>query len=152
MSLSIDSMTRYSCCKSWQRYACQSALYSQSSFRIIPVYIFRACLHQASASMQSQCCYDACDIALIEKNRVAQKGLCSDSMFPLISMRAMSQASWQWCAGAWCKREFIDTADKQYTMFTTKLLNILFFILENDSILSILIWTGQFAQPYTYLT
>ena len=57
-------------------------------------------LHQASALMQSQRCDDACDMVLTEKNEFGPKWVATSILeqlylFPLISMRALSQASSQ---------------------------------------------------------
>ena len=68
---------------------------------ILPV--LRVSSHQASASIQSQCCDDICHTVLIRECSHSKTG-CNPILewlylFPLISMRAVSQASsqrWRW--------------------------------------------------------
>ena len=59
----------------------------------------RARLHQASALTQSQRCGDTCHTALIQNNGTTPEWVATpfwnNSLFTLISMRAMSQATSQ---------------------------------------------------------
>ena len=78
-----------------QTLTCKQSLTTWSVW--FQMYSARTCLHQASVSTQSQRYDDAYDIALIEKNGVAEKWvetplLSNSSLFPLISMRAIGSA------------------------------------------------------------
>ena len=53
------------------------------------LFFLRVRSHQASASTQCQCCGDACDIVLIEMNRVTPKWVRT-LIFPLISIEFFS--------------------------------------------------------------
>ena len=68
----------------------------------------RARLHQVSASMLRQLCYDASDSVLIDNNGVTCNGLqCHSGAAPLFLMKTVLLASLQSChsidADVWCK-------------------------------------------------
>ena len=60
--------------------------------RLHSTMTIRAYLHQASVWMQSQCCDDACDIVLIEKNGVTPKWVATHSGVTLFVSSDLSKS------------------------------------------------------------